>query len=71
MLDFIKDKSQTFDLINLQKITDWSTYDNFNAQAVWMSDHPEYESFVDVITQASKFPKVRMNNLSSYVDKLQ
>ena len=69
ILDFIKDKSLTFDLINLQKIADWSTYNNFNAQAVWMSDHPEYENFVDVITQANEFPKVRMNNLAPYVDK--
>jgi len=71
VLDFIKDKSQTFDVISLQKITDWYTYDNFNAQAVWMNDHPEYESFVDVITQASKLPKVKMNNLAPYVDKSQ
>lgn len=69
LIDFIKDKSQTFDIINLQKITDWGTFDNFKTEAVWLDDHPEYNQFVDVITQAKKFPKVLINNLEPYVDK--
>lgn len=69
LLPFIEEKSKTFDIINLQKITDWNTGNNFEQQAVWKKEHHQYNDFVELISKASQYPKVRVNNLSPYVDK--
>ena len=69
LLPFIEEKSKMFDIINLQKITDWNTDNNFKQQAIWKKEHHQYNDFVNLISIASEYPKVRINNLSQYVDK--
>jgi hypothetical protein len=58
------------DKICFSMVTDWGTWDKatFNQRAVWRKDHPEFDSFMDVLRspelQDSDF--IDMSNLHSY-----
>ena len=61
------------DGIYFSMVTDWSTWDKdtFNQRAVWRMDHPECESFMEVLKseqlQDRRF--IDMSNLSSYFER--
>jgi organic radical activating enzyme len=55
-----------FDEINFQKIVDWGTFTNFSEQAVWQSNHPEYNNFLQELQHPSlNNKKVNFTNLTT------
>lgn len=55
-----------FDEIYFQKITDWGTFgDNFNEQAVWQPEHPEYNELIKILQDpVFESRKVNFTNLA-------
>ena len=55
-----------FDEINFQKIVDWGTFTNYSEQAVWQSNHPEYNNFLQELQHPSlNNKKVNFTNLTT------
>jgi hypothetical protein len=53
-----------FDEINFQKILDWNTFDNFDAQSVWSTNHPNYNDFLKILEHPSlNNKKINFTNL--------
>lgn len=53
-----------FDEINFQKVLDWGTFDNFDSQSVWSSNHPNYNDFLKVLEHPSlNNSKINFTNL--------
>ena len=52
-----------FDEINFQKIVDWGTFNNFNAEAVWKETHPEYKFFLNILRSLNN-SKINYTNLT-------
>lgn len=53
-----------FDEIHFQKITDWGTFSNFKAQAIWQQDHPEHTEFLNILKHPSlNNKKINFTNL--------
>lgn len=51
------------DEINFQKIVDWSTFDNFEKEAVWLRTHPEYKNFLNILKSLNN-RKINFTNVS-------
>jgi len=51
------------DEINFQKIVDWGTFDNFDAEAVWKKTHPEYKFFLNILRSLNN-SKINYTNLT-------
>jgi hypothetical protein len=53
-----------FDHINLSRIQNWGTFDNFEQEAVWDSTHSNYAEFISCLNDSVlKNPKVNLTNL--------
>lgn len=54
-----------FDEILFQAVHDWGTFDNYQSQAVWRHDHPEYLEFLKFLHDPRlNNKKVNLTNLS-------
>ena len=51
------------DEINFQKIVDWGTFNNFDAEAVWKETHPEYKFFLNILRSLNN-SKINYTNLT-------
>ena len=70
ILDFVsKFDLVNIDAIHLSLVTDWNTWDkkSFNDHAIWKTDNPEHQNFLNLITSPLlEKPNVFIGNLSSF-----
>ena len=52
-----------FDEINFQKIVNWGTFTNFDAEAVWKENHPEHKLFLNILRSLNN-SKINYTNLT-------
>lgn len=53
-----------FDEIHFQKIVDWGTFQNFKEHAVWQSEHPNHNEFLQILKHPSlNNSKINFTNL--------
>ena len=50
------------DQINLQKITDWGTTENFDQCAIWKETHDEYPAYSEIIKNIRN-ERVQLGNI--------